>query len=807
MALLKVIFQYRTGLNRPIFRNPRLTGSWDEEGRYSDTWSTVPMRPFLSEDGCSAWIAEVAIDGSQLGWWFHWGVVLDSPHRVNIWGIPTEFGPANSAAQHLDFRFERDGQIESYWFTNCRRLGANKHFHAGAPPAACFSVWAPNAQKVEVVIGETASGYIWPDGRGVQQAFAMRRDDWGIWHTNVAEEALADFTVWDHKPYMYRVIKDDGLVSYRTDLYSRCQIGSGKNNPEHSDPNAPWDGTRQDLDGSKSCSVVVDPERVTKHFSEPNFPENEWLSEDEFWANEYDPLRPIPSRVEDLVIYELHIGALGLGKEGPGTLEDGIALLDHLVDLGVNAVELLPMSEYEGWASWGYGTSHYFAIEYAGGGRDQFKFFVRECHRRGIAVILDVVYNHYTHDGERAEWMYDTNADQHNGYYWYEGHPSNWPTTDGGYLDNGSTGYTPNFREEIVRKMMISSAAALIVEFHVDGFRMDLTQAIHRDNVIHANGNSVPEANAFGARFMREWVRTLRLIKPGAFLLAEDHTGWDAITQPQETGGIGFDATWWTEWYHHVIGDATNDGGKARLLKKAGQGGDFGLPMGWIADTLLGTPRKVIFHESHDEAGNSSYQEYGQEVHSARTIMVAVNGMLSDNTRPWAEARTRVATGLTILASGTPMFFMGEEVGAAKPYRYNDFLSHREDILALRRGSGTPLFRFYQDLIRLRRRAAAFRSPNVEILHTHDDNRVLAFRRWWGDEEFLIIFSLRNQAFNNGYGINHEALGEKSWVEVLNSDADLYGGKGVCNPGRFASSGGKFNVNLPANGFAVFQKL
>ena len=112
------------------------------------------------------------------------------------------------------------------------------------------------------------------------------------------------------------------------------------------------------------------------------------------------------------MIYELHIDGLGIGRNAErGILDDALDLLYYLVTLGVNCVELLPLSQYEGWTGWGYGTSHDdMAIEYAGGGRDQFKHFVKACHQRGIAVLMDVVYNHYTPDGERAEWAYDSNA-------------------------------------------------------------------------------------------------------------------------------------------------------------------------------------------------------------------------------------------------------------------------------------------------------------------------------------------------------------------------------------------------------------
>jgi 1,4-alpha-glucan branching enzyme len=98
-----------------------------------------------------------------------------------------------------------------------------------------------------------------------------------------------------------------------------------------------------------------------------------------------------------------------------------MALLDYLTALGVNAVELLPVSEFSGNLAWGYGDTHHFVIESSAGGRDKYKHFVRECHRRGIAVIQDVVYNHYDSQAERAQWQYDSTAPEQNIYYWYEG--------------------------------------------------------------------------------------------------------------------------------------------------------------------------------------------------------------------------------------------------------------------------------------------------------------------------------------------------------------------------------------------------
>ena len=384
------------------------------------------------------------------------------------------------------------------------------------------------------------------------------------------------------------------------------------------------------------------------------------------------------------MIYELHVDGLGLDRGADaGTLEDAMRLLDYLVDLGVNAIELMPMSEFQERVGWGYSTSHYMAIEYSGGGRDQFKHFIRECHRRGLAVILDVVYNHYTFDSERAEWAYDSNAPENNIYYWYEGRAGDYPNPDGGYLDNGSSGWAPRFWEEMIRKMFTSSAAALVSEFHFDGFRVDLTTALHRDAVIHADGRPVNNACRFGQKFLREWARTLKLIKPEVFLIAEDHSGWSAVTEPPDQGGLGFDATWYADFYHHLIGDAQNGPDRARLLKMAGYGDDRPLAITRFADTLEHSASgKVIYHESHDEAGNSYYEEGGQRVYSGRTVMVSVNDApLIGETRSYAEGRVHFAAGMTLLGPGIPMFFMGEEVGASRPYRYADFINAREDLL------------------------------------------------------------------------------------------------------------------------------
>jgi len=244
--------------------------------------------------------------------------------------------------------------------------------------------------------------------------------------------------------------------------------------------------------------------------------------------------------------------------------------------------------------------------------------------------------------------------------------------------------------------------------------------------------------------------------------------------------------------------------GRGRLIKTAGEGGDGPLDMEQFASVLVASRlNKVVYHESHDEAGNAGG--------TARTIVTAVNGApLVGGTRDVAEARCRVAFGLSLLSAGTPMFFMGEEIGARQPYRFNDFMGHREDLAGERAGNGARLFRFYQDLIRLSRRHPATRAHAIDVIQALRATRVIAFTRAAGSDRLLVVASLRNQPFLDGYVIQTDPsrLPDGTWREVFNSDAGIYGGGNVGNFGADVPvAGGRFQARVPASGFVVFQKV
>jgi 1,4-alpha-glucan branching enzyme len=424
MSAQRVRFSYRPGLASHRFENVHLVGSWDQAGRLAATWSSAPMAPGTDPDGSPCFDAEVTFDAAGIGTTFRWGVQLDGPAGNGVWGIAAELDDEASTDRVRLFVLDAATPAQIYYLTQCRRLGAIKLPAAGAVPGLRVSLWAPNATSVDLVMADPAHGYIADDGTGTLRSVPMSKAGNGIWQAGPEHPALTDFTKLAGTPYMFRITKDDGTIAYRTDMYSLMQIGRGDFDPQ----GQPYTGPASALEGPQSCSIVCDPDIVQcDAVTEPAAT---------FWNDEFDPQRKPPTELQDLVIYELHVGALGFGKPAPGTLDDAIALLDHLSELGVNAVELLPIAEFENIANWGYGTAQFMAIDQAAGGTDRLKRFVKACHQRGLAVILDVCYNHFDPNADRAEWMYDTNDPTRNIYFWYEGQTGDYASPEGGYLDD-----------------------------------------------------------------------------------------------------------------------------------------------------------------------------------------------------------------------------------------------------------------------------------------------------------------------------------------------------------------------------------
>ena len=222
-----VRFSYRPGLLRNPFSNVRLQGNWDAGGNLATQWSTTPMQPDVDPEGCPSFAAEIRFDDSQVGTVFRWGVMLDGPAGSDLWGIAAEIDDENSSARERSFTLQPGSGEQTYYLTTCSLLGAIRQPRPGAPPGIRFSVWAPNAKAVDLVIADPARGYVADDGTGVLTLKPMKRGDADIWSIGAADDpALDDFLKLAGTLYMFRVTKDDGTQAFRTDMYSAVRSGA-----------------------------------------------------------------------------------------------------------------------------------------------------------------------------------------------------------------------------------------------------------------------------------------------------------------------------------------------------------------------------------------------------------------------------------------------------------------------------------------------------------------------------------------------------------------------------------------------------
>ena len=223
----------------------------------------------------------------------------------------------------------------------------------------------------------------------------------------------------------------------------------------------------------------------------------------------------------ELVIYELHVGSFHVEEEGrPGGFETMLQRLDHLVKLGINAIQIMPIAEFAGDYSWGYNPAHIFAVESAYGGPDGFKQLVREAHKRGIAVILDVVYNHFG-PSDLDLWQFDGwQENDKGGIYFYNDHRSKTPWGD----------TRPDYGRGEVRQFIHDNAMMWLEDYHVDGLRWDMTLYIHSVN--GDGGETIPE----GWSLMQYVNQAVRERFPGRIMIAEDlHS---RPSPPTRTGAV-----------------------------------------------------------------------------------------------------------------------------------------------------------------------------------------------------------------------------------------------------------------------------
>ncbi len=347
------------------------------------------------------------------------------------------------------------------------------------------------------------------------------------------------------------------------------------------------------------------------------------------------------------VVYELHVGTF----TEEGTFEAATKRLDHLVDLGITHLELMPVNEFSGIRGWGYDGVDLFAPHHAYGGPEGLKRLVDACHRAGLAVIMDVVYNHLGPEGNYLGRF---------GPYFTNRYHTPW----GAAINLDGPG------SDEVRRFLCDNALMWLRDYHLDGLRIDAVHAIFDMSAVHFLEQLADEVRKLEARLGRHLV-----------VIAESDLNDPRLVRPPEAGGYGLDAQW-SDDFHHALwtvltgeqdgyyADFGSLGQLAKSLRNAyvyeGQRSVFrerrhGRPPGGVpGERFLG------YLQNHDQVGNRACGERSSEVMS--------------------RGRLEVGAALVLTAPFVPMLFQGEEWGASTPFLY--FSGHEDPELgeAVRRG-------------------------------------------------------------------------------------------------------------------------
>jgi maltooligosyltrehalose trehalohydrolase len=341
------------------------------------------------------------------------------------------------------------------------------------------------------------------------------------------------------------------------------------------------------------------------------------------------------------LLYELHVGTF----TDAGTFDAIVGRLDHLVELGVDAVELMPVVEFSGDRGWGYDGVDLFAPHHDYGGPDGLKRLVDACHGRGIGVVIDVVYNHL---GPAGNYLAEF------GPYFSQRHQTFW----GAAVNFDGPG------SDEVRRFVVDNALMWLRDYHADGLRLDAVHAIIDESARHILEELAEEVHRLAIHLRRP-----------LFLIAESDRNDPRLVRSRDAGGFGLDALWADDWHHALHAALTGersgyyeDFGRLDQLAKA-------VRQGWVYDggwshhrqrrhgrppTGLAGNQFVVSTQNHDQVGNRAVGERSSALMS--------------------EGRLRIAAALLLCGPFTPMVFQGEEWAAATPFQY--FTDHRDPDLA-----------------------------------------------------------------------------------------------------------------------------
>ena len=549
-------------------------------------------------------------------------------------------------------------------------------FHLLAEGGAEVRIYAPHAQQVSVAAS-------WNNWTPTDRLSAL---DNGWWVLRLPADPTRDYLLRRGAAYKIHIVSQDGQELWRPDPWSRKQDGETLGNSiAYSDDSFQWSDANWSMPDSNT-----------------------------------------------LVLYELHVGTF-CGHEGwPGsaTLDMCIPKLDHILQLGANAIELMPVAEFDGEVGWGYTTAYPYAVEHAYGGPDAFKRFVNACHNAGIAVILDVVYNHLG-PMDLPLWRFDG---------WFEN------DLGGIYFYNDDRAETPwahtrpNYGLQHVRSYIIDNALFWLDTMHCDGLRVDGVSFIRSWGGSETNRSSAT-FNPDGELTLKELTQAARQLQ-GKMIIAEDLQDNATMTEEVSAGGLGFDSQWDARFHwlvQHVLAKANDKDRRMDTLMEA-----------VLGRSLSASFRRVIYMESHDEAGRQR-----------------LPGIVAGRLDSWVAARlAAMASALVMVSPGIPMLFQGQD------FLVRDSFSAETPLDWAMKAANAGTFSLHQDLISLRRNllntSKGLQGEGVNVT-IDQDNKVLIIHRWYNGgpgDDVVAIFNFQRSF------LSHQEVAfpfEAEWSPAFNS--------------------------------------
>jgi len=502
----------------------------------------------------------------------------------------------------------------------------------------------------------------------------------------------------------------------------------------------------------------------------------------------------------DLTLYELHVGAF----TQEGTFEAVAEKLDYLATLGITAIELMPVATFPGQRNWGYDGVHPYAPHAAYGGPRGLRRLVDAAHQRGLAVFLDVVYNHLGPEGNYlAEY----------GPYFTDRYGTPW-------------GLAINFDgpgSDQVRRYFIDNALYWITEYHIDGLRLDAVQTIFDFSARH-----------FLAELAESTHRQGEALGRSVLMIAESDLNDPRLVRPRKAGGYDLNGMWNDDFHHAVHAALTGErdgyyvdyGSRAHIIKTFrerfvldGRYSEFRRRRHGAPAADVPADRFVVFIQNHDQVGNRARGE-------RLAALVSF-------------AERKLAAALLLLSPYVPLLFMGEEYGETAPFQY--FVDHGDPQLieAVRRGRRQEFERFdwegdipdpaaeetfarsrlqlgrseksphaellylYRDLLQLRQESEALR-PGRGTAHVEegDSSRWLAVLYETETERLVSAFNLTGNEVEIDMRVP-----EGRWERLLATDDARYGGAGSPAPAEAeVQKEGMLHLNLAAHGAVVMAQ-